>query len=49
LIGDHGPEHVMHDLGNARLAQPGLFDGVHLFCFGGFLRTCEWLQRVGGS
>jgi methylenetetrahydrofolate reductase (NADPH) len=44
LIGDHGPEQVMHDLATARLAQPGLFDGVHLFCFGGFLRTCEWLR-----
>lgn len=46
LIGDHGPENVMRDLAAARLAQPGLFDGVHLFCFGGFLRTCEWLKRV---
>jgi len=46
LIGDHGPENLMRDLANAGLAQPGLFSGVHLFCFGGFLRTCEWLQRV---
>jgi methylenetetrahydrofolate reductase (NADPH) len=46
LIGDHGPENVMRDLAAARHAQPGLFDGVHLFCFGGFLRTCEWLKRV---
>lgn len=46
LIGDHGPENVMRDLAVARLAQPGLFDGVHLFGFGGFLRTCEWLKRV---
>jgi methylenetetrahydrofolate reductase (NADPH) len=49
LIGDHGPENVMHDLAVARLAQPGLFDGVHLFCFGGFLRTCEWLHRVSSA
>ena len=49
LIGDHGPENVMQDLANARLAQPGLVDGVHLFCFGGFLRTCEWLRRVSGD
>jgi len=49
LIGDHGPENVMQDLANARLAQPGLVDGVHLFCFGGFLRTCEWLRRVSGG
>jgi methylenetetrahydrofolate reductase (NADPH) len=46
LIGDHGPEHVMRDLATARVARPGVFDGVHFFCFGGFLRTCEWLQRV---
>lgn len=46
LIGDHGPEHVMRDLASARVARPGLFDGVHFFCFGGFLRTCKWLQSV---
>jgi methylenetetrahydrofolate reductase (NADPH) len=46
LIGEHGPEHVMRDLASARVTQPDLFDGVHFFCFGGFLRTCEWLQRV---
>lgn len=46
LIGEHGPDHVMRDLAGARVANPGLFDGVHFFCFGGFLRTCEWLQRV---
>lgn len=46
LIGEHGPEHVMRDLASARVTRPGLFDGVHFFCFGGFLRTCEWLQRV---
>jgi methylenetetrahydrofolate reductase (NADPH) len=46
LIGDHGPEHVMRDLAAAHITRPGLFDGVHFFCFGGFLRTCEWLRRV---
>lgn len=46
LIGDHGPERVMRDLAVARSSQPSLLDGVHLFCFGGFLRTCEWLERV---
>lgn len=46
LIGEHGPEDVMRDLAGARVARPGLFDGVHFFCFGGFLRTCEWLRRV---
>jgi methylenetetrahydrofolate reductase (NADPH) len=46
LIGEHGPEHVMRDLASARVTQPALFDGVHFFCFGGFLRTCEWLHRA---
>lgn len=46
LIGDHGPEHVMRALAAERTSQPSLFDGAHLFCFGGFLRTCAWLQRV---
>jgi methylenetetrahydrofolate reductase (NADPH) len=49
LIGDHGPEPVMRDLAVARGAHPGLFDGIHFFCFGGFLRTCEWLQRLAGE
>jgi methylenetetrahydrofolate reductase (NADPH) len=46
LIGDHGPEHVMRDLANEHVTRPGLFNGVHFFCFGGFLRTCDWLHRV---
>jgi methylenetetrahydrofolate reductase (NADPH) len=44
LVGDHGPEKLMRTL--AGVSQPGLYDGLHLFTFGGFLRTCEWLQRV---
>ena len=47
LVGDHGPELVLRDLAAARTSQPQLFDGVHFFCFGGFLRTCEWIERVG--
>jgi methylenetetrahydrofolate reductase (NADPH) len=46
LIGDHGPEQVLRTLAGERRAQPRLFDGIHLFGFGGFLRTCEWLKRV---
>jgi methylenetetrahydrofolate reductase (NADPH) len=45
LIGDHGPEQLMRTL--AGVPQPDLYDGLHLFTFGGFLRTCEWLQRIG--
>lgn len=44
LIGDHGPEQLMRTL--AGVPQPDLYDGLHLFTFGGFLRTCEWLKRI---
>jgi hypothetical protein len=46
LLGDHGPESVLDGLAQARCARTGDFAGVHLFCFGGFLRTCQWLQAI---
>ena len=49
LIGEHGPEDVLRDLARARVERPGCFDGVHFFCFGGFLRTCEWLRALTQS
>ncbi len=47
LIGDHGPQTVLRELAEAQ--SMGLFDlaGIHLFCFGGYLRTCKWLHQVG--
>ncbi len=47
LVGEHGPEEVMCHLAQARSDGQADFDGVHFFCFGGFLRTCAWLQDVG--
>jgi methylenetetrahydrofolate reductase (NADPH) len=44
LIGDHGPESLMQTLAVA--PRPDVYDGLHFFTFGGFLRTCEWLHRV---
>ena len=26
--------------------HPALFDGLHFFCFGGYLQNCEWLREV---
>lgn len=51
LIGDHGPDDVLEKLATAQNAGTADFAGIHLFCFGGYLRTCEWLHRVanGGS
>ncbi len=46
LVGEHGPEEVMRDLAIAAQADASLFDGVHFFCFGGYLQTCEWLKKV---
>lgn len=49
LVGEHGPEEVMRDLAVALQADASLFDGVHFFCFGGYLQTCEWLSKVAAG
>jgi methylenetetrahydrofolate reductase (NADPH) len=46
LIGDYRPDQVLHDLAAAVTLDPCAFDGVHFFCFGGYLRTCEWLKEL---
>lgn len=49
LVGDRGPEDVVRGLAEARVGGEGDFTGIHLFCFGGFLRSCEWLHKVAGG
>jgi methylenetetrahydrofolate reductase (NADPH) len=49
LLGDHGPESVLSGLAQARCEAEGIFDGVHLFCFGGFVRTCRWLEAIAAG
>lgn len=49
LIGDRGPEHLVRGLAQARSAGESDFNGIHLFCFGGYLRTCEWLHCVANG
>jgi methylenetetrahydrofolate reductase (NADPH) len=46
LLGDHGPESVLSGLAQARCDGVSDFAGVHLFCFGGFIRTCRWLRAI---
>jgi methylenetetrahydrofolate reductase (NADPH) len=46
LLGNHGPESVLRGLAHARCEMSSDFAGVHLFCFGGFVRTCRWLQAI---
>ena len=49
LIGDHGPEQVMRGLAEVYRGDSPNFNGVHLFCFGGYLRTCQWLHAVANG
>jgi len=49
LFGDHGPESLVRPLAVARLRGETDFSGIHLFCFGGFLRSCEWLHAIAGG
>jgi methylenetetrahydrofolate reductase (NADPH) len=46
LMGDQGPEEVLYSLARALLDGTSEFQAVHLFSFGGYLRTCEWLNRA---
>jgi methylenetetrahydrofolate reductase (NADPH) len=49
LLDEHGPETLMSELAQARSDGRASFDGIHLFGFGGFVRTCEWLQRIAAG
>lgn len=43
LAGEHRPDRMLRELATARAGRKTLFDGVHFFSFGGFVRTLEWL------
>jgi methylenetetrahydrofolate reductase (NADPH) len=49
LIGELGPEEVMQSLASAYAQDASTFSGLHFFCFGGYLRTCEWLDDLVGG
>jgi len=49
LIGDLGPESLVRSLAQARLSGASDFSRIHLFCFGGYLRTCGWLHGVASG
>jgi methylenetetrahydrofolate reductase (NADPH) len=42
LLADHDPRALLTDLAAEKLRQDPLFDGVHFFSLGGFLRTVRW-------
>lgn len=49
LLTEHDPQNVLRELAEARDMARADFDGIHMFCFGGFLRTCAWLHRVANG
>ncbi len=46
LLGDYQPEELVHDLAAAYEPTAPTFNGLHFFCFGGYLQTCEWLNDL---
>lgn len=49
IVADRGPENIMRSLAETLSARTADFAGIHMFCFGGFLRTCEWVHAVGNG
>jgi methylenetetrahydrofolate reductase (NADH) len=49
LIGDHGPERMLRHLAEAHVSGRCRVDGVHLFGFGGYLRTARWIRNVASG
>jgi methylenetetrahydrofolate reductase (NADPH) len=45
LLTDSSPDSLLSDLVTQSRHQPGLLDGIHLYSFGGFLRTAAWLRE----
>ena len=45
VVGDHGPEACCVGSHRPEATTPEI-SRVHLFCFGGFLKTCRWLQAI---
>ncbi len=46
LIGERGPERIVRELARAYLSGELVIDGLHLYSFGGLLRTCRWFNAV---
>jgi methylenetetrahydrofolate reductase (NADPH) len=49
LLGEHGPEHLLTELAQSASEWPEAFQGLHMFCFGGYLRTCRWLHALASG
>ena len=49
LLGEHGPEHLLTELAHGAIEKPQSFQGLHMFGFGGYLRTCKWLHALASG
>jgi len=49
LLGDYDPDLLLRDLAAAYQSNSTTFDGLHFFCFGGYLQTCEWLSGIAAE
>jgi methylenetetrahydrofolate reductase (NADPH) len=45
LLSERSPDQLLDELAAACQHEPGLVDGIHLYSFGGFLRTAAWLRE----
>jgi methylenetetrahydrofolate reductase (NADPH) len=45
LLSDQSPDKLLDELATGWQHEPGLFDGIHVYSFGGFLRTAAWLRQ----
>ena len=49
LLSDYEPADLVQELAIGYEVNPSLFDGLHFFCFGGYLKTCEWLNQLAAG
>lgn len=49
LLGNYEPADLVRDLASAYEPAAPVFDGLHFFCFGGYLQTCEWLNEIASG
>jgi methylenetetrahydrofolate reductase (NADPH) len=49
LLSDSTPDELLGLLASELQCQPNLFSGIHLYSFGGFLRTAAWLRQHAES
>jgi len=46
MLSDFSPDALVNELARSRAYDDARIDSFHLFSFGGFLRTCEWLHSA---